>query len=99
MSPVCMRTASGRRWNTTRDACSAVQPRRRLAVQPRRRLAVRPRRPRLMARWKRFRPGPDDTLVVSLAPEEMTLLSQLPSELRDVFDAPSSDPAAARLFP
>jgi hypothetical protein len=50
-------------------------------------------------RWKRFRPGPDDTLVVSLAPEEMTILSQLPTELREVFDAPSSDPAAARLFP
>ena len=52
-----------------------------------------------MSRWKRFRAGPDDTLVVSLAPEEMTLLLQLPTELREVFDAPTSDPAAARLFP
>ena len=50
-------------------------------------------------RWKRFRPGPDETLVVSLAPEEMQLLEQLPSQLREVFDAPESDPAAARLFP
>jgi len=52
-----------------------------------------------VSRWKRFRAGPDDTLVVSLAPEEMTLLLQLPTELREVFDAPTSDPAAARLFP
>ncbi|HEX5587916.1 MAG TPA: DUF2017 family protein [Acidimicrobiia bacterium] len=50
-------------------------------------------------RWRRFKRGPDDTLVVSLAPEEMALLRGLPSELRAVFDAPSSDAAAARLFP
>jgi hypothetical protein len=50
-------------------------------------------------RWRRFKRGPDDTLVVSLAPEEMTLLRGLPSELRAVFDAPQTDPAAARLFP
>jgi hypothetical protein len=50
-------------------------------------------------RWKRFRAGPDDTLVVSLAPQEVELLEQLPTQLRQVFDAPASDPAAARLFP
>ncbi len=50
-------------------------------------------------RWKRFRRGPDDTLVVSLAPQEMQLLEELPTQLRQVFDAPASDPAAARLFP
>jgi hypothetical protein len=52
-----------------------------------------------MSAWRRFRPGRDDTLVVSLAPQEMQLLEQLPSELREVFDAPTSDAAAARLFP
>ena len=50
-------------------------------------------------RWKRFRPGRDDTLVVSLAPQEMELLERLPEQLREVFDAPPSDPAASRLFP
>ena len=50
-------------------------------------------------RWRRFKRGPDDTLIVSLAPEEMTLLRGLPSELRAVFDAPPADPATARLFP
>jgi hypothetical protein len=50
-------------------------------------------------RWKRFRRGPDDTLVVSLAPEEVQLLEQLPSQLREVFEAPPGDPGAARLFP
>lgn len=50
-------------------------------------------------RWKRFRSGPDDTLVVSLAPQEMQLLEQMPSQLREVFDAPATDPGAARLFP
>jgi hypothetical protein len=50
-------------------------------------------------RWKRFRSGPDDTLVVSLAPQEMQLLQQLPLQLREVFDAPPGDPGAARLFP
>lgn len=50
-------------------------------------------------RWKRFRGGPDDTLIVSLAPEEMALLVGLPEQLREVFDAPRDDPLAARLFP
>ena len=50
-------------------------------------------------RWKRFRRGSGDTLVVSLAPQEIELLEQLPSQLREVFDAPPSDPAASRLFP
>ena len=30
---------------------------------------------------------------------EIELLEQLPTQLRQVFDAPASDPAAARLFP
>jgi hypothetical protein len=50
-------------------------------------------------RWKRFRPGPDDTLIVSLAPEEMQLLVGLPDQLRAVLAAPRGDPAADRLFP
>jgi hypothetical protein len=53
----------------------------------------------LSPRWKRFRRGRGDTLVVSLAPQEMELLEELPAQLREVFDAPTSDPAAARLFP
>ena len=52
-----------------------------------------------MARWKRFRPGPDDTLVVSLAEEELGLLRSLPEQLRDVFESGNDDPARARLFP
>ena len=50
-------------------------------------------------RWRRFRKGPDDTLIVSLAPEELGLLEDLPDELRHVFAAPLQDPAAQRLFP
>lgn len=50
-------------------------------------------------RWRRFRRGPDDTLIVSLAPEELGLLSGLPDELRAVFSAPEQDAAAQRLFP
>jgi hypothetical protein len=50
-------------------------------------------------RWRRFRRGPDDTLIVSLAPEELVLLEGLPDELRTVFEAPETDPAARRLFP
>jgi hypothetical protein len=49
--------------------------------------------------WKRFRPGPDDTLVLSLAPEEAQFLALLPVELREVFDGPLDDPAGQRLFP
>jgi hypothetical protein len=52
-----------------------------------------------MARWKRFKRGPGDTLVVSLAEEEVTLLRALPEELRDVFEGGDDDPARARLFP
>jgi hypothetical protein len=51
------------------------------------------------ARWRRFREGPDETLVVSLAPEELALLAGLPDELREVFEAPEGDAAARRLFP
>ena len=50
-------------------------------------------------RWRRFRKGPDHTLIVSLAPEELGLLAGLPDELRRVFEAPLQDPAAQRLFP
>jgi hypothetical protein len=50
-------------------------------------------------RWRRFRGGPDDTLVVSLAPQELTLLQELPAVLREVFGAPENDPASQRLFP
>lgn len=52
-----------------------------------------------MPRWKRFRPGRDDTLTVSLAEEELTLLRGLPEQLRDVFEDDVDDPARARLFP
>jgi hypothetical protein len=52
-----------------------------------------------MARWKRFRSGPGDTLTVSLMEEELTFLRALPTQLRDVFDEGEDDPARARLFP
>jgi hypothetical protein len=52
-----------------------------------------------MARWRRFRSGPDETLVVSLAPDELEILRGLPDQLREVYDAPPDDPARARLFP
>ena len=52
-----------------------------------------------MARWKRFRSGPDDTLVVSLAEEELGLLRSLPEQLREVFEGEGEDPAWERLFP
>ncbi len=50
-------------------------------------------------RWRRFRSGPDDSLIVSLAPEELALLQDLPHELRGAFEAPLDDPGARRLFP
>jgi hypothetical protein len=52
-----------------------------------------------MPRWKRFRSGPHDTLVASLAEEELGLLRSLPDQLRDVFEGAEDDPARARLFP
>ncbi|MFI5053511.1 MAG: DUF2017 family protein [Acidimicrobiia bacterium] len=52
-----------------------------------------------MARWKRFRGGPADTLIVSLAAEELELLRLLPEQLRDVLDGPADDPARERIFP
>jgi Domain of unknown function (DUF2017) len=52
-----------------------------------------------MARWKRFRGGPRDTLIVSLATEELELLRALPEQLRDVLDGPDQDAARARIFP
>ena len=53
----------------------------------------------LVARWKRFRSGPNDTLVVSLAEEELGLLRSLPEQLRDVLEGAEDDPARVRLFP
>jgi hypothetical protein len=50
-------------------------------------------------RWRRFRAGPDDSVIVSLAPEELALLAELPEELRTVFEAPAGDQGARRLFP
>jgi hypothetical protein len=50
-------------------------------------------------RWRRFRRGPADTLILSLAPEEAEFLVLLPVELREVFDGPLDDPAGRRLFP
>jgi Domain of unknown function (DUF2017) len=50
-------------------------------------------------RWRRFRKGPDDTLILVLDPDEVQLLALLPAELREVFDGPLTDPAAERLFP
>jgi hypothetical protein len=52
-----------------------------------------------MSKWKRFRPGPDETLVVSLAEEELGLMRSLPDQLRQVFEGADDDPARARLFP
>jgi hypothetical protein len=52
-----------------------------------------------MARWRRFRPGRDDTLTVSLAEEELGLLRALPEQLREVFEDDVDDPARSRLFP
>jgi hypothetical protein len=52
-----------------------------------------------MARWKRFRPGRDDALTVSLAEEELGLLRSLPEQLRDVFEGDEDGPARSRLFP
>jgi hypothetical protein len=52
-----------------------------------------------MARWRRFRPGRDGALTVSLAEEELALLRALPAQLREVFDDAPDDPARARLFP
>jgi Domain of unknown function (DUF2017) len=52
-----------------------------------------------MPRWKRFRSGPNDTLVVSLADEELGLMRSLPGQLREVFDGADDDPARSRLFP
>ena len=54
---------------------------------------------RVVARWKRFRSGADDTLVVSLAEEELGLLRSLPEQLREVFEGEEEDPARERLFP
>jgi len=50
-------------------------------------------------RWKRFRSGPGDTLVVSLTEEELGLLRGLPEQLRGVLEGSNDDPARARIFP
>ncbi len=52
-----------------------------------------------MARWKRFRSGPGDTLVVSLAEEELGMLRRLPEQLREVLEGPTEDEARTRIFP
>jgi hypothetical protein len=52
-----------------------------------------------MPRWKRFRSGPNDTLVVSLADQELGLMRSLPEQLREVLDGADDDPARTRLFP
>jgi hypothetical protein len=50
-------------------------------------------------RWRRFRRGDGDALVLSLSPEEAQFLAGLPGELRVVFEGPLDDPAGQRLFP
>jgi hypothetical protein len=50
-------------------------------------------------RWRRFRKGRGDTLVLSLAPDEAELLASLPTGLREVLEGPLDDPAGQRLFP
>ena len=50
-------------------------------------------------RWRRFRKGAGDNLILSLAPQEAELLAALPTELRDVLDGPLNDAAGQRLFP
>jgi len=50
-------------------------------------------------RWRRFRRGSGDALILSLTPEEAEFLVLLPVELREVFDGPLDDPAGRRLFP
>lgn len=52
-----------------------------------------------MPRWKRFRAGSGDTLVVSLTEEELALLRSLPEQMRAVLEEDTDDPARARLFP
>jgi hypothetical protein len=52
-----------------------------------------------VARWRRFRRGSDDTLIVSLGAEELELLRGLPEQLRAVLDGTADDPARARIFP
>jgi hypothetical protein len=52
-----------------------------------------------MARWRRFRSGLGDTLIVSLASEELELLRALPEQLRGVLSGPVDDPARERIFP
>jgi hypothetical protein len=53
----------------------------------------------IWSRWRRYRPGPDDTLIASLQPEELELLRSLPDQLREVLEGPAEDPARERLFP
>jgi hypothetical protein len=50
-------------------------------------------------RWRRFRRGAGEGLILSLAPDEAELLAMLPSELREVLDGPLDDAAGQRLFP
>ena len=52
-----------------------------------------------MARWKRFRSGPGDTLVVSLAEEELGFLRCCPSSCARCSTAPPTIRRGERLFP
>jgi len=49
--------------------------------------------------WHRFRRGPGESLVISLAPAELELIRGLRSELRPLLDGGVGDPARARIFP
>jgi hypothetical protein len=53
----------------------------------------------MFRRWRRFRRGDGDALVVQLQPEELELLQSLPDQLRTVIAGPDGDPARERLFP
>jgi hypothetical protein len=53
----------------------------------------------MFRRWRRFRRGDGDTLVVSLQAEELELLQTLPDQLRSVIAGADDDPARERLFP
>ena len=53
----------------------------------------------MFRRWRRFRRGDGDALVVSLQPEEVQLLESLPDQLRSVIAGSDDDPARERLFP
>ncbi len=53
----------------------------------------------MFRRWRRFRRGDGDALVVSMQAEELELLQSLPDQLRQVLGGADDDPARERLFP